>query len=119
MRFCRKFKSFLVLFSAAIATLSTISIAYASDVEAAPIVNGFSQRYNIIRGVGLAGAIMSLGITGILYITGNDQSAAKARTAAIYVCIAVAALYLIPTFVNMGVSWGKSHAWTPPKPFKE
>ena len=92
--------------------LSSITPAFAvNDNE---LLTKFAGLFSALRGIGLAGALISLAITGMLYVAGNEQSAAKAKTAALYICLAVAAMYLLPSFVGMGVSWGISHAWTPP-----
>ena len=100
----------IVIITTILCLVSTTATYAAEPVQ---IVQKFADIYKILRGIGLAGATISLGVTGFMQVSGNEQAALKARTASIYICVAVAAMYLIPKFVGMGVQWGKTHAWSP------
>lgn len=65
----------------------------------------------IIHAVALSGGAIGLGWCGIEYMYASDEAARKAKAKALVILASVAALYLLPYFVRLGISLGKEYGW--------
>lgn len=83
--------------------------------------NSDEQSYNsavanigvTIQRAGLAIGAVGISFCAIKFIWGNDQESAKAVRLAIYIGMAVAALYLLPAVMKLGRQIGRGHKWDP------
>ncbi|MFP5522045.1 hypothetical protein [Peptococcus simiae] len=58
-------------------------------------------------------AAVSLAAAAFMMITGDEQSVAKGKKQVFITLFTIAALLLLPSVLNFGVSTGSSHGWTP------
>jgi hypothetical protein len=66
-----------------------------------------------IQRAGLAIGAIGIAFCAIKFMWGNDQESAKAVRLAIYIGMAVAALYLLPAVMKLARQIGNGHKWDP------
>lgn len=75
--------------------------------------------FNTILVIGRVCSVVVLAFGGIEFMIANgaknqyEQKLEKAKTRIIYALIALAALYLLPAMVRMGIDIGKAYRWNP------
>lgn len=108
------FPVLLMPVTAAVLVLLLAPDAYASSQLSG---DGFgSETVNIgriIQRLGFAGGALGLAWSGIEYAVGNGQKADKARSRMIMIGVAIAALILLPTVINMALGMFAASGWTP------
>lgn len=72
--------------------------------------------YKIMQAVAAPLAVASIGISAVGALFGNEKEQEKAFTRMKYTIIAIACLYLVPTFIGMGYDVVKNIQWDPTHP---
>lgn len=87
--------------------------AYASGGISSEWYQTESQAGTIIQTLALAGGIVGLAWCGIEYTYGNEEVANKAKSKAITIIIAVAAIFILPYVIRLGKDLGQRYKWDP------
>lgn len=107
------------------AFLLCISTAFAADNPWVITENGttvnltemnskFSAIWQMLCNIGYPLAAVGFAWNAIkMMMMGDEKDGAKAKKAMIYCLVAVAALMLLPTVVDLGISLGRTYGWDP------
>lgn len=109
----RKVATAIFITAVLIVAILSIQVGFAAN-SMESMKSSFTDILRQVQKIGTMFAAVALAIDAVIMAMGSDQARDKARTAMIYVIIAVAGLYLIPAFFhlgadNIGLSWDPYH----------
>ena len=68
---------------------------------------------SIIQTLSLTGGAVGLAWCGIEYAYGSEETSRRAKSKAIVIVSAVAAVFALPFFIRLGISVGSQFKWSP------
>ena len=90
-----------------------ITTGYAKPVDAFRAGQRLVTLALLVRRLCLGLAVISVSTAALLYLVGDVSLGGKMKTAIIIMLVAVAAMYLLPLFINKGIQIGQNYAWDP------
>lgn len=108
-----KYIIFVIILSLALC----FQTAFADEASAmSEMSSKFRQAYDVICSVATVLAALGLAASALEILAGSmisDSELSKLKKRVFYIIIALAAIYLLPNAIAMGMSIGKAHQWTP------
>lgn len=121
MNIYKRFFILLFLFSLVITVFSTVAIA--GEVSEIEISNEdsfntvwlekISEVYGIFLVVATPVGACGIAVSGLKLFTGSEKDAEKAKKQIAWIAMTVAALYLLPAVISLGIDIGKRYGWNP------
>lgn len=87
-----------------ITVLMCVTVYASVETSEQQLKAGFTSMFLTLRSIAVPAAAVGATATGVTIIVGNEKQAEKAKKVLLYIAVAVASIYLIPTLISFGKS---------------